>query len=389
MNRGPSCIQHCRRRRILARPFSSRCSPGDAGSSARKPAEIGGASTAPTIPRSAQHDSLVGARARSGHCPEGRPTFSQNQLLRLRFWEPQDDQDDSLKKPGLTARHLPRIVRGPFSPCPKRAPAISASSPTSTTARPRCRTGCSSSPARSRSASSRTRSRLDGPRARARHHDQGPPGRHELHGEGRRDLQAQPHGHARPRRLRLRSLALASPPAKARCSSSTRRRASRRRPWPTSTSPTSRASSSSRSSTRSTCRMPICPTVKRQLEDILAIPGGGGDPRQRQGRHRHRGDPRGDHRAHSAAARTTRRTRCARWSSIRLSTPTAAWSPTCACSTAASRPATPVMMMATNGTYEVKEVGIFTPQQPKSSPSRSSMPATWATSSPTSRRPAK
>ena len=63
--------------------------------------------------------------------------------------------------------------------------------------------------------------RLDGPRARARHHDQGPGRARLLHGARRRDLPAAPHRHARPRRLHLRGQPSASPRARARCSSST------------------------------------------------------------------------------------------------------------------------------------------------------------------------
>ena len=51
--------------------------------------------------------------------------------------------------------------------------------------------------------------RLHGPRARARHHDQGAGRAHRLQGARRPDLPAQPDRHARPRRLHLRSLALA------------------------------------------------------------------------------------------------------------------------------------------------------------------------------------
>ena len=53
----------------------------------------------------------------------------------------------------------------------------------------------------------RPAARLDGPRARARDHDQGPGGARLLHGARRRDLPAAPDRHARPRRLHLRGLA--------------------------------------------------------------------------------------------------------------------------------------------------------------------------------------
>ena len=51
--------------------------------------------------------------------------------------------------------------------------------------------------------------RLDGPRARARDHDQGPGGARRVQGARRRDLPPPPDRHARPRRLLLRGLALA------------------------------------------------------------------------------------------------------------------------------------------------------------------------------------
>ena len=85
-------------------------------------------------------------------------------------------------------------------------------------------------------ADARPGARLDGPRARARDHDQGPGRARALRGARRRDLPAAPHRHARPRRLHLRGAAAAWPRARARCSSSTPRRASRPRRWPTPTS---------------------------------------------------------------------------------------------------------------------------------------------------------
>ncbi len=83
--------------------------------------------------------------------------------------------------------------------------------------------------------------RLDGPRARARHHDQGADRRAAVRGARRRDLSAQSDRHARatsisPTRSRARSR-----PARARCWSSTPRRASRRRRSPTATRRPSRA----------------------------------------------------------------------------------------------------------------------------------------------------
>ena len=81
----------------------------------------------------------------------------------------------------------------------------------------------------------RAAARLDGPRARARDHDQGPGRARVLRGAGRRDLPAAPDRHARARRLHLRGLAARWPRARARCWSSTPRRASRPRPSPTPT----------------------------------------------------------------------------------------------------------------------------------------------------------
>ena len=114
--------------------------------------------------------------------------------------------------------------------------------------------------------------RLDGPGEGAGHHDQDAPGDHALPGEGREDLPAQPDGHAGPRGLLLRGLAFASRPARARSCWSTRPRASRRRPWPTPT-------------WRSRQKLKVIPVINkidlpsanlelctRQLEDILTIP---------------------------------------------------------------------------------------------------------------------
>ena len=50
---------------------------------------------------------------------------------------------------------------------------------------------------------------LHGPRARARHHHQGPPGPPELHGRRRAAVRAEPDRHAGPRRLLVRGHALA------------------------------------------------------------------------------------------------------------------------------------------------------------------------------------
>ena len=77
--------------------------------------------------------------------------------------------------------------------------------------------------------------RQHGPRARARHHHQGQRRAHALRAARRQDVPAEPDRHARARRLRLRGVAQPGGLRRARCWSSTRRRASRRRPSPTST----------------------------------------------------------------------------------------------------------------------------------------------------------
>ena len=86
-------------------------------------------------------------------------------------------------------------------------------------------------------------------------------------------------------------------------------------------------------STRSTCRPPTSPRVRREIEELLVIEGSDAILAQREGRDRHRGDPRGDRHAHPAA-QGPRPTTCAGWSSTRSSTRIAASSPTCASSTA-------------------------------------------------------
>ena len=88
----------------------------------------------------------------------------------------------------------------------------------------------------------RAGARLDGPRARARDHDQGAGRARDLEGP-----RAQPDRHARARRLHLRGLALAAGVRGRRCSSSTRRRGSRRRRSRTRTSRSRTTSRSSRS----------------------------------------------------------------------------------------------------------------------------------------------
>ena len=101
--------------------------------------------------------------------------------------------------------------------------------------------------------------RLDGHRARAGHHDQGPERAGALEGP-----RPPPDRHARPRRLRLRGEPAAWPPAKGSCCSSTPPRASRPRRWPTATWPSSTTSRSSPRSTRSTCRRPTPSATPRR-----------------------------------------------------------------------------------------------------------------------------
>ena len=99
----------------------------------------------------------------------------------------------------------------------------------------------------------RPAARRHGPRARARHHDQG----HAPSRSGTRrtasDYELNLIDTPGPRRLQLRGAEGACRPARARSCWSTRPRASRRRPSPTPTSRSRRTSRSSRSSTRSTC----------------------------------------------------------------------------------------------------------------------------------------
>ena len=106
--------------------------------------------------------------------------------------------------------------------------------------------------------------RRHGPRARARHHHQGPRRPARLPGRGRPGLRPQPDRHARPRRLHLRGVAQPGrvrgrDPGRRR-----RRRASRRRRSPTSTWRSTTTSRSSRSSTRSTCRAPSPRRVRQR-----------------------------------------------------------------------------------------------------------------------------
>ena len=89
----------------------------------------------------------------------------------------------------------------------------------------------------------RAGARLDGPRARARDHDQGPGRARLLRGARRRDLPAAAHRHARATSTSPTRSRAAWRRARARCSSSTRRRASRPRRWPTPTWPSTRGSS--------------------------------------------------------------------------------------------------------------------------------------------------
>ena len=88
--------------------------------------------------------------------------------------------------------------------------------------------------------------RLDGPRARARHHDQGAGRPGPLHGPRRQDLRAAPDRHARATSTSTTRCRARSPPARARCWWSTPPRASRPRRSPTPTSRSTPGSSWSR-----------------------------------------------------------------------------------------------------------------------------------------------
>ena len=122
---------------------------------------------------------------------------------------------------GAAAARRPRpearraSTRAAESSCPAKigrwsspASVTSRSSRTSTTASRRSPIASWSSAGRLRARDARADARLDGSRARARHHDQGPGRARALDVRGR-DLRAQPDRHARARRLHLRGLALA------------------------------------------------------------------------------------------------------------------------------------------------------------------------------------
>jgi GTP-binding protein LepA len=97
------------------------------------------------------------------------------------------------------------------------------------------------------------------------------PGDDDLPGQGREDLQAEPHGHARPRGFLLRGLA--QPRGLRGRRAADRRRARGRGPDRGQRPPgRARSSRSSRSSTRSTCPAPTSSSACKQLEDILTIP---------------------------------------------------------------------------------------------------------------------
>ena len=109
------------------------------------------------------------------------------------------------------------------------------------------------------------------------------------------------------------------------------------------------------------------PSVHRQLEEILAIPAEEAIVAARKWASASRRFSRPSSIA-SRRRRNRRTTFCARSSSIRFSTSTAASSPTCAFSPAKWRPNQQIKVMSTDTRYEVKEVGVFTPKmfaQPK------------------------
>ena len=141
--------------------------------------------------------------------------------------------------------------------------------------------------------------RQDGPRARARHHDQGPDRAHALRERRRTRVGAEPDRHPRPRRLLLRGLAARSRPARAPSWWWTRPRASRRRPSPTPTSPSTRTS-------------PSIPVVNKiDLPSRGPRARGGGDRGGARARRRLRAARLGQGRhRHPRAARAHRRATC-------------------------------------------------------------------------------
>ena len=133
--------------------------------------------------------------------------------------------------------------------------------------------------------------RLDGPRAGAGHHHQGPERAARLEGP-----RPQPDRHARPRRLRLRGVPLAGRLRGRDPRSSTPPRASRPRRWPTATWP---SSTTSRSSPR-----------LNKIDLPAADPdryAGGDRAGARHPRRRHPAHQRQDRRGRARAARRRRR----------------------------------------------------------------------------------
>ena len=175
-----------------------------------------------------------------------------------------------------------------------RASATSPSSRTSTTASRRSPTACSSARARSSSARCGAVPRRHGPRARARHHDQGARRAARLPRAGRPGLRPEPDRHARPRRLHLRGVAQPGRLRGRHPGRRRRRRASRRRRWRTSTS-------------RSTTISRSCPVINKI--DLPSAEPGARDARDRGGdrSRRLRRDPRRAPRRASASTSRWRR----------------------------------------------------------------------------------
>ena len=142
---------------------------------------------------------------------------------------------------------------------------------------------------------------LDGPREGARDNDQVAPGDHELRGQGRADLQAQPDGHAGPRRLLLRGLALPGGVRGRRAPG--RRVPGRRGPDGGERAPGHGAEAEDHPGHQQD--RPAEREPRALPEPARGHPGDprrGGHPRQRQVGHRDRGDPRGGRGAGAAAA---------------------------------------------------------------------------------------
>ena len=204
--------------------------------------------------------------------------------------------------------------------------------------------------------------RQDGPRARARHHDQGADRAHALQARDGEDVHPQPDRHARTRRLLLRGVAGARRPARAPSWWWTRPRASRPRRWPTPTwrwTPASRSFRScnkidlpcgrSRTGWRRRSRMssgfrredvlPVSAKEGTNVEELLEriverVP-----------------PPRGDREPGLPG----------RWSSTPGSIPTSASSRWCASSTASCAAGMRVRFMATKQDREIGELDVIDP----------------------------